>query len=1287
MMNAQLTLFFEISNVGNGLLAAAITEEKPDLFAGRLSILPGQTYLDVANRFSAVEFPADLAAYGFPAGLPAMEALLDYRVATQWFRFRVSIAPDWSYSFGKTVFFVRQICGTIEKEREETHFAIEGMFGLGGMSARMSLALSNGAAHTILKAAVEAQTALPDVIEAVAGEDAYNGLPIPAGYQKPWWAFGLEMELDLTAGSLALSGWLKGNAALTFRYNRAENAYFVAAALRDFQFSDITPALEGLDAFLSLRSVDAAAVLSSHTLSIEEIGEIGVIPAGTSVTRGLTFFISACFDGLYLENILELPERCVLYGTIPQDETAELTLGGEVSGLTFLNFLELYDVRFLIKKQSALSFTVSGGIRLTLGKTVLDFQDTCLTVTEDLVSLKTTVFLQIGNPLGIPGITIEKLGFKASADFEQGVKTSSAWFFDGNATVGDVALYAQVLFSGTSPEVVRIAIGIDQPLRISGMISSLLGISWPNLLDIALYDGKIWYSRNNVIIGGFNYHSGLHAEVRTKIFFLPELILGVDMNGGALMASAAFAAPIDLYFIKFTGPKGAGPSVGICVNGKQSRFYLRTAVKILDYDVASVEISVGKSAMNGQLTFPNTRFLPRTVSFVWDSKGGFHLSENPLSGFGRQKIEIPNFKIGVGSCEAFFKKFFKFDTTFKVKAAISFQSGNSGALLTVLFAVTIQLETVATAFSGATVDLTFSNLPLEIHPASMELTFENLMETVALSAVSSIQNLFGEIVSGQVFAPKEEGGIVDLEEMAKFLSVAGLQWGTREIAAFLICRGLKKAVAEAFTGAVTSVLVVYFVYEGIKYLFGGMAGVQDDDGNYTPEGPAPQPDPNPENNPEVPGAPRLSFSGGIFYASWERVGGAEKYQLSLRRADPTTGESILLVTPTRSETTYSAAGGDDILCGISFGYRYLAQVVAMNSTGSNTGVNSELYVLARPSGVSLYFYCEGNRLVASWNGDPNSGTYTLTLRGSSGEEKEVTCLTQSQAVVENLDWAGEITVFVHGVAPAVEGPHSLPASMTLHHFAAPGILGSMNYPEMVLIAWEAAGETGKVKAAVFDESGQPVTIQARFGEGSLMLAGDLSPDRRYTVRLQAIADRVEGPWSQPHSFLRQILGEPENLKVTVGESGLILLHCTYQGKPYDDAYFPDNPPIQWRDAYAIEWESGKNTARMRLRKENAAGHWCAPVSLSPIGTPRNFVVSYRDGVVRCVWSPLEEMAAYVLRVVGPDRDMSIEVSGGTCDIDAGAYRADTRYEFYLCAEDPADRRRCGESAYDYIWTV
>lgn len=1287
MMNAQLTLFFEISNIGNGLLAAAITDEKPDLFAGRLSILPGQTYLDVANRFSAVEFPADLASYGFPAGFPVMEALLDYRIDAQWLRFRVSIAPDWSYSFGKTIFSVRQICGTIEKEREETRFAIEGMFGLGGMSAQMSLALSNGAAHTILKASVESETALPGVIEAVAGEGAYSGLPIPAGYQKPASAFGLEMELDLTAGSLTLSGWLKRNAALTFLYNRVENAYFVAAALQGFQFSDITPALEGLDAFLSLRSVDAAVVLSSHALSIEEIEKISVIPAETSVIRGMTFFISACFDGLYLENILKLPERCVLYGAIPQDETAELTLGGEVSGLTFLDFLELYDVRFLIKKQSALSFNVSGGIRLTLGNTVLDFQNTCLTVTEDLVSLNTTVFLQIENPLGIPGITIEKLGFKASAAFAQGVKTSSVWFFEGYATVGDVALYAQVLFSGMSPAVVRVAVSSGQPLRISGMIYSLLGISWPDMLDITLYNGEIWYSRDDFIIGGFHYQSGLHAKVRTKIFFLPELILGVDMDGGALTASAAFASPIDLYFIKFTGPDGTGPSVGIHVGGGQRRFYLSTAVKILDYDIASVEINVGNSGMDGQLTFPDMRFLPPTVRFVWDSNGGFHLSENPLSGFRKQKIKIPDFSIGLGGCKAFFRKLFQFETNFKVKAAISFQSGDSGALLTVFFSVTIQLNTVATAFSGATVDLTFSKLPLEIHPASKELTFGNLVETVANSAVTSIQRLFGEIVSGQVFAPKEEGGIVDFEEMAKFLSVAGLQWGTREIAAFLICRGLKSAAAEAFTGAVTSVAAAYFVYKGIKYLFGGMTGEQDDNGNYTPGGPAPQPDPDPKNNPAVPGAPCLSFSGGRFYASWGDVSRAEAYHLDLRRTGPMAEESVLLVTPTRGETSYSAAGGDEILCGISFGYRYLARVVALNATGSSTGVSSELYILARPSEVSLYFYCEGNRLVVSWNGDPKSETYTLTVRGASGEEKEVIRLTQSQTTVENLNWNGEVTVFVHGIAPAVEGPDSLPASIMLHHFAAPGILGSMNYPEMVLIAWETAGEAGRVKAGVCDESGQPVAVQARFEEGLLTLTGNLLPDTRYTVQIQTIADRVEGPWSQPYSFLRQILGEPENLKVTVGESGMILLHCTYQGKPYDSAYFPDNPPILWQDAYAIEWESGKSTGRLRLRKENAAGHWCAPVSLSPIGTPGGFAVSYRSGAVHCVWRPLESMAAYVLRVVGPDRDTSIEVFGGTCEIDAGDYMTDARYEFYLCAEDPADRRRRGESAYDYIWTV
>lgn len=1287
MMNAQLTLFFEISNIGNGLLAAAITDERPDLFAGRLSVLPGRTYLDVANRFSAVEFPADLASYGFPAGIPVMEAMLNYRVATQWFRFRVSIAPDWSCSFGKTVFSVRQICGTIEKAQEEICFAIEGIFGLGGMSAQASLALSNGSAHTLLKVVAEGETALPDVIEAVAGEGAYSGLPIPAGYRIPESASGLAMELDLTAGSLALSGWIKRKAALAFRYNQADGSYFLAAALQDFQFSDITAALEGLDAFLSLRSVDAAAVLSSHTLSIEEIGEIGVIPAGTGVIRGLTFFISACFDGLYLESILKLPERCVLYGTIPQDETAELTLGGEVSGLTFLDFLELYNVRFLVKKQSALSVTVTGGIRLSLGDTVLDFQDTCLTVTEELVSLNTTVSLQIANPLGIPGITIEKLGFKASAAFAQGVKTSSVWFFYGNATVGDVALYAQVLFSGTSPAVVRIAVSSGQPLRISGMIYSLLGISWPDMLDITLYNGEIWYSRDDVAIGGFHYQSGLHAKVRTKIFFLPELILGVDMDGGALTASAAFASPVDLYFIKFTGPGGTGPSVGIHVGGGQRRFYLSTAVKILDYDIASVEINVGNSSMEGQLTFPDTRFLPPTVNFVWDSNGGFHLSENPLSGFRKQTIKIPDFSIGLGGCKAFFRKLFQFETNFKVKAAISFQSGDSGALLTVFFSVTIQLNTVATAFSGATVDLTFSKLPLEIHPASKELTFGNLVETVANSAVTSIQRLFGEIISGQVFAPKEEGGIVDFEEMAKFLSVAGLQWGTREIAAFLICRGLKSAAAEEFTGAVTSVAAAYFVYKGIKYLFGGMTGEQDDNGNYTPGGPAPQPDPDPKNNPEIPGAPCLSFSGGRFYASWGDVSRAEAYHLDLRRMEPVAEESVLLVTPTRGETSYSAVGGDDILCGISFGYRYLARVVALNATGSSTGVSSELYILARPSVVSLYFYCDGNRLHISWNGNPNSETYTLTVRGASGKEKEVTRLTQSRTTVENLDWTGEVTVFVHGVAPAVEGPDSLPASLTLHHFAAPGILGSMNYPEMVLIAWEAAGEAGQVKADVCDESGQPVAVQARLEEGLLTLAGGLLPDRCYTVRIQAIADRVEGPWSQPYSFLRQILGKPENLKVTVGESGLVLVRCTYQGKPYEGAYFPGSPPIQWQDACAIEWESGENTARLRLRKENVAGRWCAPVPLSPIGTPDGFAASFRNGVIHCAWRPLEEAAAYVLRVVGPDRDASAEVSGGACEIDAGDYRADTRYELYLWAEDPADRRRRGESAYDYIWTV
>lgn len=1335
-MDAQILLVFRVGAHGQGRLAADILEGKPDRFMGELCFEQTIDFEQAAKLFGGeFKYPEDLGRHGFRTDQNVEgRAEVWYRLSDGSFGMAVCFTEDWRGRYGAGNFGVESITGRVEylgKENGTYLFGLNGKFILGKYRAEMALALSSGnagfpAVLSLKAARIEEDISLPEFIDSISGTDSYETIPVPDDYIKPEKAFGLNGTLNLTERTFLLTGSyrmkpeteasiaigfctqasdpsdtdgqaadrMSGGPAREYARQDPKYIWWIGAQLKNFTLSDISSALEGVDRFLALDNVSAAVVLANAEqeipLSEKEgffLAEIGTVHAG------LTFQIEVRFCSGYLKEVLEIKEDCRISGYIPKDKEQAVVLSGHVKELVFLKFLILTEIDIALQKNAKQQFFMFSGA----GNLKLDFPDLplpCihakLSFEENQAGSRVTLSGQVGeaveNPLGIPHTRLEQVVFTAVSESlkqENAVEKREWIYFQGKAAVGEIEAAAVVYFVKETPAVVELMIGEGQRLSISGLVRQYCDFKWPELLDIQLYNGRLWYCSKDTVIGQTEYQKGFHAQLDTKIFFLPEFTLSVDIGQGKeLKAQARLKEAARLAFLKlYTKQEGReyGPQVTIWTAKDKKYFTAAACVTIFSIEMGEVQIAVNRDRMEGVFCFPDDLPITGQVRFYID-ENGLSLGKCGIGKLPKMDFDLPEMEFGNGKCKVRALDGISFKTVPEVKSK-KFEMNESG--LAAAFDLTVRIKTES-AFSGEGgadfVALSFKDLKLSADKETFhEFTFDTFLKLLEKNIADLVLQTAEQIITGQVFDDvlTEEG----MKNIVKFLSIAGLTWVINEVADYLICEGLQTVLAETFVAALTGVQESVWSGLGYTLILGGVLGVQGAAGTYTVERKAPKENTeNRKKNPQASEAPTVFFQDEKLIIRWNDCRGAQGYSPVVVRKHSGRPE-IDLVTGNSSCPAWEIAGSDEeSLYLASYGFEYHIRIYAWNNEGSALGEETSIYLPKRPANLRVRYLCEKRRLCLTWDFVERAEQYEVERlwHEQGGTRQEIVAYGPrvKEAVYENQEPDQAIEVSVRGKTADVSGPAAASGRFYLYDLKPPEKIDGYDTDDGIVLEWAQVPYADRYRISCLDNAGQEIEVSMCRETRTVIEADKLEENVCYRLRIQPMNEEIEGWISEEVQVLWRFLPVPKIQELVCGGDGVMTVVLVSDDVRYRQMIYPDGRTAALDEqVLPCEWEID-GEAKVRLVDRARHGKWSEPISLQPVQPPEGAEAFIKEDILHVRWNETGTACLYGIEIVtGNDRRVEEMLTAASWQTDISQVPPEESIRVCLYAIDGADTRR------------
>lgn len=1165
---------------------------------------------------------------------------------------------------------------------------------------------------------------LTDLMNNITESGSYRSLAVPREYVKPGSMFAVRAVFDLTEKGIFLAGkyWIRSGleAELAICFSKRETGYdwWMGAQLKQFSLSDISSSLEGLEHFLGLQNAAAAVVLSNTQQEVRPGQEISFLSDIEVVRRGLTFQIEVNFADNFLKEILEIQGNCRVSGYIPADAGQEIALSGYGEKIVFLQFIDLTEITIMFHKnatEKTFAFSASGNVQFKLRELQTPKVRVEVLFEEErdkkVLTVQGRTVEPIDNPLGIPNTRLEKLEFHAISEktvSEGAVKKREEVFFQGKTVIAGMEIAAAVYFAQKQPALVELTVG-NQAISISGLVAQYFDFRWPELLDIRLENGCIWYCLQDVVLNGRSYRKGFHAQLDTKMFFLPEFTLALDIGDKTkLTASATVKKAAKLAFVKFytmQGEQECGPRVAISVSGASTGainggsgaaaadgstgFMVTSRIDFFSTYIGEAAISVRKDTMEGTFRFPPGFAITGNVKFIVNQEGKLSFGGYEAGGLSHINLDLPKMELGAGKCGI------KMPKGIHCKAHPSLK--NTGLVMGdtemgVKFDIDIQIKSELSFSEDDSISLIFREMSFTVNKnITQELTFEAFGEILADNIENFVKKAAGQVISGQIFDDvlTEEG----MQKLAKFLAIEGMTWGVEQLINYLICKGLPKALAGAFMAALTGVEETLWEGLGFILLLGGLLGFLDADGNYTVKKKANKPnEDDPGKNPQTPAAPTVSFREEKLMIRWPACENTEMYYpVVIRTVSEPEREEQLRLTVGGCEKPFCEIAGSDVESGYlaSYGFTYQIKIYAWNQEGASIGEAASIYLLKRPEGLQIRYKCALRQLCLQWELVEGAEEYEVELlpcgqmenQGESGRKSAVYPAGTTKAVYDGQEPERLIEVLVRGNARNVIGPAASLGEIYLYDLKAPKEIEGYVTDDGIVLEWEKVAYADRYRIDCRDERGGQIELPVSTDAGMTISAERLQDNVCYTICIQPMTQEIEGWISKEVQVLWWLLPVPEIREAVCGEDGIMEVTFYSGNAEYRQLVYPDGRAVVLDDRQvSCEWEIGER-ARVRLVDRARRGKWSRGISVKPVRTPEKLQVSIgKDGLHVC-WEEAEANSFYGIEVVAGEVQTTEEMLMGTSwDADMSGMPEDGLVRVCLYAIDPEDTRRRSPAA-------
>ncbi|HEY0835243.1 MAG TPA: LamG-like jellyroll fold domain-containing protein [Azospirillum sp.] len=1205
------------------------------------------------------------AGYGFPAAMTiqSLEATLVPSLGS--FRLTGDAFLDWTIPFGDAVFSVTGLQGDLDIPGGAAPSTgwIGGTFAFEPMRGAATLMLGGLDTPTVVSVVVTNAAAIAprSQVDQMCGAGTWESVPAPADFTDPSF-FRAGVVLNLTENSYLVHGAYGATdhglygAVVLLVGRRADGpwGFALSAALADWSFARISAPLAVVDSVLSVKKAGAAVSLSSLD------GDAGpqiarFIPAigqDFAVTEGLNVFAVLDFTGGLMPEVAFLlgitaQGPFTVQGFIPADaSTARFT--ATLGNLTLLGALSFDGLVLTYTVSDASVLTLTGTIGLSVpalgGPDALSFAGSMVV---DAVAARFRVDRTdqaIDDPLGIPGVVMTALGFGLEYVFETktdaGATVPAVWRMRLQGSVafpGAVALTGKVLFTNGTPVVS--VVEITQPLSVDAVFQQMIGSAWPTgLLDIVFQKGAIWYAPAAVTADGTAYAQGFNARATTTVYTLADIVLSAQLTAdsaagpGGMVASAQSPAPIDWGFVSFYDPKDGTLGPAVAIDSGRDLFQVRCGIALFDSPAAECTLTVTDTTMYGTLTVPGGMgpFDNPTLSFTWDDRNGFQVADWPLKG-----LQLPEFSFdriqGSGNCRQTVIDSLPIDSRFDVDASLGITLKNGVPSLKIVLNGTFDLVVKSSAYPKTLLSADVVNTALVVpFPGTGRFTWDDLADSFIDCMQDAADSIFRNLLE-------------DPANLAKLLGGKAIEFAVGEVAAYLICRNIPQATAQAFATGATGAIATAVEIGGTSILVGGVVGTLIGGVFTNGGGTAAAASGTGDPAPGTPGAPLLSWSDGLA-VTWSAVADADRYSVAYG-TDPSTPSAFGPVSGT-SATVPAAAGPT-----------YYARLVASGPGGvSAPGPLASIQTFDAPTGVVATF--DDPRLTVRWN--PVTMVPGLVYQVSVSQNGQPVPAdawpigTCACAVTSDLfEKGGTFAVTVTAISPQMANESSSVA-VTIG-VLSPAYDPRLSYgPGTVLVTWASAtGATGYV-VQVVDDGGAPVSPQpaVTFGPSAwnaTLAGGTLANGQTVRVRVKATAPGMVGDWGPTVSGTIDWLPAPADVGLILDENNRILYvgYSPVPGATYYDidvldstgasvSSFPQSVMTQIPagvGASSLAYGS-RYGVRVRARTSLTTGAWSAPLDITPTALEAPEILSIVRHLDRVTvsFTPVSSATSYMVEL-------------------------------------------------------
>lgn len=1063
------------------------------------------------------------SGHGLPSTLVVEELTVDVVPATGKADLVGASRLEWSAGLGAGT--VAMVGLGAELHLPASTGALTGRFSMGAVTGSGRIAF--GADDTVIDARVTGSATVAAVVDQVAGPGTYTAVRAPSAFHRPAGLVDVTLNVNLTRNRLLLVGRHTADtryAAVALLVTKAATTweFALALALHRFSAGDVSPALSGVDTELGVSGDRAAVVLSSLTgkADADLHAKVPALPEGTELRPGLTFCVRLDLSrGLAaaVASVVGLTGDCVVTGHVPADVDEPVRLSAALPKLRLFAMFD-FDGVVLTYVRTPAKGTVPASSTLALSGDVVAHLDGVahtfhgdLVVTTQRATFRVQLAYRVANPLGVPGLSLDKLGIDLARDIVPNRTTTSLFgemaFTSGPTLRGDI-----VLVDGAAVLVlVRLLDKELAPARlsISTLLAQTTGLAWPQVLDVVLENGWLSYVPGPVPVehDGLTHRPGLHAAADVTVSILPKARLDVTVYGTdtathrkGLTATAQILAPVDWGFVTFAGTAthggpSSGPWLSIDTAKTAAPFTVATNLTLLGVELADVEISVGRDRMRGTVTLPAKAgpFAGSTLAFTWDERG-LRVEKWPLPNLSLPEFSFDDLK-GSGTCAA--KRVLQslpVRSGFTLDATLAIELGTP-ATLVVTFAGTFTLETTSWAHRDDPI------ITVPIASARLRVPFPGAKGYDWAALADGFVGAIKEAASS-VF----ENLLADPKTLAKLAAVAGARWAVGEAVGYLQCRGMSREAAEtAVDGAMSTAVVTVGVCAAGTAAVGGVVGSLAG-GVFTLAG-ARLPGHTP---PRTPARPTMSFDTTTLTVSWV--------------ATDATGYGVELTDDAGGHVPVSLTVGTTVRVDLAairahsgLGRTLTARVHPVGLGGRGTPSEpATLFLLAEPATPRLVFHDgEARRLTVAWSALPKATEHDVQVLDSAGSP----LLTERALAVERaeldstrLSGKSGLRIRLRGRAQGVVGAWGPTADLTLPVLPAPNGLRAVHGVDRVEASWVGGPEVGYTAQLV--TGGVPAPAQPVFtitDAAATFPADGLRPGDELRVRATSVLGA--GPWS------------------------------------------------------------------------------------------------------------------------------------------------------------------------------